>query len=179
VKRCPTCNQTFEEEWLSFCTQDGTTLIDSAPLSSETPPTIKASTPTEASRQNEQATWNLPSGSGSGGQIFDPQPVPPVKPVWQPPPPPAYTMPPSKGLSVASMILGIISVTVGWMCFGPIPAIAAIILGSVSLSQIKKNPERVTGKPMAIAGIITGSLALVMFAGMMVVYVIAAITNQR
>ena len=181
MKRCPTCNQTFEEEWLSFCTQDGTTLIDSAPLSSETPPTIKASTPTEASNPNEQATWNLPSGSGSGGQIFEPQPVQPVKPIWQPPPPPAYSVPPNKSLSVASMILGIISVTIGWMCFGPIPAIAAIILGAVSLSQIKKDPERVTGKQFAWVGIITGGLSLVMFAGVMVFYVIATImsANQR
>jgi hypothetical protein len=88
---------------------------------------------------------------------------------------------PNKSLGIASMVLGIISITIGWMCFGPIPAIAAIILGSVSLSQIKKNPERVTGKQFAWVGVITGSLALVMFAGVMVFYVIAAImsANQR
>jgi hypothetical protein len=177
VKRCPTCNQTFEDEWLSFCTQDGTTLIDSAPLSSEPPLTIKASTSVEAPSPNDQATWNLPSGSGSGGQVFEPKPV---KPAWQPPPPPAYTLPPNKGLSVAAMILGIISVTVGWMCFGPIPAIAAIILGAVALSQIKKSPERVTGKQFAWVGVITGSLSLVIYAVVMVVYVIAMISvNQR
>jgi len=177
VKRCPTCNQTFDEEWLSFCTQDGTTLIDVAPQSSETPPTIEASASAEAPSSNDQATWNLPSGSGSGGQIFDPKPV---KPVWQPPPPPAYTVPPNKGLSVAAMILGIISVTVGWMCFGPIPAIAAIILGAVALSQIKKNPERVTGKQFAWVGVITGSLSLFIYAIVMVVYVIAMISaGQR
>jgi hypothetical protein len=78
------------------------------------------------------------------------------------------------------MILGIISVTVGWMCFGPIPAIAAIILGAVALSQIKKSPERVTGKQFAWVGVITGSLSLVIYAVVMVVYVIAMISvNQR
>src|SRR5713101_7071162 len=178
MKRCPTCNQTFDEEWLSFCTQDGTTLIDDAPLSSEPPPTIGASSPAAAAIPNEQATWNLPSGSGSGGQLSGPQSV---KPAWQPPPPPAYAQPPNKSLSVAAMALGIISVTVGWMCFGPIPAIVAIILGAVSLSQIKKNPERVTGKQFAWVGIITGSLSLVIFAGVMVFYIIAMImsANQR
>ena len=176
MKRCPTCNQTFEEEWLSFCTQDGTTLIDDAPLSSEPPPTVKASIPAEAATPNEQA-WNLPSGSGSGGQLSEPQPFKP----WQPPPPPAYAIPPNKSLSVAAMVLGIISVTVGWMCFGPIPGIAAIILGAVALSQIKKNPERVTGRQFAWVGVITGSLTLVIYTGVMVVYVIAAImtANQR
>ena len=175
MKRCPTCNETFVEAWLSYCTQDGTTLIDSGPLSSEPPPAIKASPPARVTSPNEQPTWNLPSGSGTGGQIFDPQPVPPAKPVWQPPPPPSYTVPPNKSLSVASMILGIISVTVGWMCFGPIPAIAAIILGSVALSQIKKDPERVTGKQFAWVGVVTGGLALVMFAVVMIFYVFTAI----
>jgi hypothetical protein len=191
LKRCPTCNQVFEEEWLSFCTQDGTTLIESGPLPSDPPQKAKQSAAVETASPNEQATWNLPSGSESGGQLSDPpavkpawespsSPVPPA-PVWRPPPPPAYAVAPNKSLGIASMVLGIISITIGWMCFGPIPAIAAIILGSVSLSQIKKNPERVTGKQFAWVGVITGSLALVMFAGVMVFYVIAAImsANQR
>jgi hypothetical protein len=178
VKRCPTCNQTFDEEWLSFCTQDGTTLIDDAPLSSEPPPTIGASAPAEAAIPDEQATWNLPSGSGSAGQLAEPQSV---KPAWQPPPPPTYALPPNKSLSVAAMVLGIVSVTVGWICFGPKPGIAAIILGAVALSQIKKNPERVTGRQFAWVGVITGSLTLVIYAGVMVVYIIIAIVtaNQR
>jgi hypothetical protein len=27
MKRCPTCNQTFTDEWLTFCTQDGSSLV--------------------------------------------------------------------------------------------------------------------------------------------------------
>jgi hypothetical protein len=78
------------------------------------------------------------------------------------------------------MVLGIISITVGWICFGPIPAIAAIILGFVSLSQIKKDPERVTGRQFALIGVITGGLTLVIYAGVMVLYFIALISaNQR
>jgi hypothetical protein len=63
------------------------------------------------------------------------------------------------------------------MCFGPIPAIAAIILGSVSLSQIKKDPERVTGKGFAMTGIITGSVALVLFGVVMLIYIFAAVAS--
>lgn len=80
---------------------------------------------------------------------------------------------------MAAMILGIISVTVGWMCFGPIPAIAAIILGAVSLSQIKKNPERVTGKQFAWVGVIAGSVSLLIYAGVMVIYIIALISGTQ
>jgi len=167
VKRCPTCNQTFEEEWLSFCTQDGTTLMEEAP--GEPPP--PASTPPAAtpSSRNEQVTWNLPSSGGA------PADVKPRQLAWQPPPPPLYATAPNKSLGVAAMILGIISVTVGWMCFGPIPGIVAIILGGVALSQIKKNPDRVSGKQFAWVGMITGSLTLVIYAIVMVIYVIAMI----
>ena len=171
MKRCPTCNQTFVEEWLSFCTLDGTTLMEEAP--SQPPPTVQAPAPPAAGDPNNQATWNLPSDSGGAGARLQPPP----KPGWQPPPPPLYVQPPNKSLAVASMVLGIISLAVGWMCFGPIPAVAAIILGSVSLSQIKKDPERVTGRPFALTGVITGSLAMVLFALVMVLYMFAAIAN--
>jgi Domain of unknown function (DUF4190) len=173
MKRCPTCNQTFVEEWLSFCTLDGTTLMEEAP--SQPPPTVQAPAPPRVTDPNDQATWNLPSDPGGAGAPIHSPP----KPGWQPPPPPLYVQPPNKSLGVASMVLGIISLAVGWMCFGPIPAIAAIILGSVSLSQIKKDPERVTGRPFALTGVITGSLALVLFALVMVIYIFAAIAGAH
>ena len=70
------------------------------------------------------------------------------------------------------MVLGIISATVGWMCFGPIPGIIALILGFVALSQIKKYPERLGGKQFAWVGIITGGLTLVIYGCIMLFYVI-------
>ena len=46
MKRCPTCNRTFEEDWLAFCTQDGTTLVEESPArADEPPPTIMAPPP--------------------------------------------------------------------------------------------------------------------------------------
>jgi hypothetical protein len=165
VKRCPTCNQTFEEEWLSFCTQDGTTLMeDTAPVAPQ--PTSRASPAATPSSPNEDVTWNLPSPGEA-----PPEPKP-LQPAWQPPPPPSYAAAPNKSLGVAAMILGIISVTVGWMCFGPIPGIAAIVLGAVALSQIKKNPDRVSGKQFAWVGVVTGSLTVVIYVVVMIFYVI-------
>ena len=76
---------------------------------------------------------------------------------------------------MASMILGIISITIGWLCFGPILAIAAIIIGAVALSQIKNTPERVGGKQMAWTGVITGSLALV---GIIIFYFFALVAGN-
>lgn len=73
------------------------------------------------------------------------------------------------------MVVGIISVTIGWLCLGPIPGIAAIIMGAIALSQIKKTPERVGGKPMALIGVITGSITVLIYAGILVLYLVAII----
>ena len=73
------------------------------------------------------------------------------------------------------MVLGIISVTVGWMCFGPVPAIIAIILGLVALSQTRKNPDHFGGQPLAWTGIITGGLTVLIYGGFVIVYVLMAV----
>ena len=174
MKRCPTCNQTFGEEWLSFCTIDGTALVESGPLpsshSSEPPPTIRASgIPTNPTGQ---PTFNLP-----GSYQAPPVPgsyTPPVPSGWQPPPPPGYKSAPQQGLAVAALILGIFTVTFGWCYVGVLTGPIAIILGIISLVQIKNNPERNTGKPMAIAGIVTGSVYFVIIA----IFVIFAVLMQ-
>src|ERR1043165_9505140 len=172
MKRCPTCNRTFDEEWLSFCTQDGTTLIDEPAASSEPLPTILSASQADASAQ--PPTWLTPSAElpASSPEWAPPQPV---THVWQPPPPPSYAQPQSKGLATAAMILGIISVTVGWLCMGPIPGIAAIIMGAIALSQIKKTPDNVGGKPMAMVGLITGSVTVLIYAGIMIFYIVALV----
>lgn len=76
---------------------------------------------------------------------------------------------------MASMILGIISITIGWLCFGPLLAIAAIVTGAIALSQIKKTPERVGGKQMALIGVVTGSLAVL---GIMIFYVFVLVAGN-
>ena len=45
MKRCPTCNQVFEDEWLTFCTIDGSPLIDTGALYQ--PPTVVVPRPLE------------------------------------------------------------------------------------------------------------------------------------
>ena len=75
------------------------------------------------------------------------------------------------------MITGIIGIVIGWMCFGPVLGIVAIVLGAVALSQIKKSPERVGGKQLAWVGVVTGSLSLFFYLGLMLIYAIIAIIS--
>jgi hypothetical protein len=55
--------------------------------------------------------------------------------------------------------LGIISATLGLCCyFGILTAPIGLVLGIVSLVQIKNDPKKYGGKGMAIGGIVTSSL---------------------
>lgn len=161
MKRCPTCNKTFEEDWLSFCTDDGTALVESTETSREPPPTIRVSGPETSGLGKPQ--FDLP-GSYTPPVQF--QPPPPPAPSWQPPPPPmTYSTGPQQGLAVTSLILGLVSITAGWCCyFGVITAPISIILGAISLLNIKKDPSNYGGKPLAIIGIVTSSLYFVLLA---------------
>ncbi len=64
----------------------------------------------------------------------------------------------TNGLSVASLVLGILSIQ---MCFIFLPAILAVAFGIVGLIQITNRPGQ-AGRGIAIAGIILGGIGLVL-----------------
>jgi hypothetical protein len=181
MKRCPTCNSTFDDEYLSFCTNDGTILVReevSAGLESQ-----------ETALLNEPpATVLMPPPRPTEYVAQTPNaPTPPVPygwanespPVWVPPPPPApfggVTRHAQQGTAVASLIFGLISITFGWICGGPIFGLLAVVLGAVSLTQIKRNPQQHSGKPMALAGLITGVMALLVYVAIMALWIVMMI----
>src|SRR5436189_4131908 len=151
MKRCPICNRTFEEDWLAFCTEDGTTLVEESPArADEPPPTIMAPPPPPP------GGWKSPSGDLGSGPFQSqpaPQPLPPPSNLatpssglpgqfqpgqmqggWQPPPPPPYQQGPQQGIAIASMICGIFSMTIGWCCYlGVISAAVPLGLGAYQL----------------------------------------------
>jgi hypothetical protein len=178
MKRCPTCNQTFSEGWLSFCTQDGTTLVDDSAAKSDPldPMATMLAPPPPVTNPNQPGSWNTPGGLGSGQFPQQPpayQQPQPIQGGWQPPPAPAYAVP-KQGLAIASMICGIFSITLGWCCYlGVITGPVAIGLGIYSLIQIKNYPDKFTGKPFAITGIVTGSLYFLGLALFIILYGVA------
>ena len=72
------------------------------------------------------------------------------------PPPPSSTPSRTSGLAIASLILGILS-----FGFWIVTGLPAVICGHVSLSKIKKASGAIGGRGLAIAGLITGYLGLV------------------
>jgi Domain of unknown function (DUF4190) len=163
MKYCPQCHKQFTEVWITFCSDDGTILIDSGFSPGQQPPFQNTQRP--APPTTEQPTWRSPDPNAPGAWVAPDERPPMRSPAWQPPPPPSVypRQQQSHGLAVASMILGIASLFVGMFCLGPLPGIAALILGLVALSQIKKAPDRNSGKPLAIVGVVTGSLSVLIF----------------
>ena len=76
------------------------------------------------------------------------------------PPQPPQGPPAQNGLALASMILGICSLTIGCCCWLHVPlGIAGLICGFLGLNKAK---ETGVGKGMALAGIICSAIALVL-----------------
>ena len=184
MKRCPKCNQVFDEEWLRFCTNDGTSLIETSSLPPEPPPTMMSPPMPPSVSPSEQPTINLQTGGVKQPpapyrppppmqQPWQPSPQP-MQPGWRPPPPPRVAVGPQQGLAVASLILGIFTVTFGWCYVGVVTGPIAIVLGIIALVQIKNNPEKHAGKPMAITGIVTGAVYFLIVA----IFILIAIAMQ-
>jgi hypothetical protein len=96
--------------------------------------------------------------------------VPELAQVATPTPPAA---PPSPGLTpvpgpratnsmaVAGLIFGVLGLTGGWICCGPVFSVFGIVFSSVGLSQINRHPDQETGKGIALAGLVLSILGLV------------------
>lgn len=69
------------------------------------------------------------------------------------PSPPPVAAPQTSGKSIASLIFGLFS-------FLFPAAVVAIVMGHISLSEINKSAGRITGRGMAIAGLVLGYLGV-------------------
>jgi hypothetical protein len=71
----------------------------------------------------------------------------------RPPPPLAYPPPPqSETKAIASLVLGILSLT----CLGIFAGIPALVIGSLARRDIDRSQGRLTGRGLAAGGIVTG-----------------------
>ena len=67
----------------------------------------------------------------------------------------------SNGMAVAGLIMGLLSVTVGLLCCGPLFGILGILFSAVALAQIKRNPFQQSSRGMAISGLILSALGMI------------------
>ena len=90
------------------------------------------------------------------GQMIQAPGAPPYAPTGIRPVPPPYPITPpgqTSGKAIAALVLGLAA-----LIFGPFTGIAALVLGIVARSQVKKSEGRLAGSGMATAGLVTGAI---------------------
>lgn len=101
-----------------------------------------------------------------------------------PPPPPAdygepaeATGPSMDPLAIVSLVVGVLGIPVTCCCcqlFGFVAGILALGLGGFSMKRINDEPEKYSGKGLAIAGMVLGGL-LLLLAVAWIIYIIVTV----
>jgi hypothetical protein len=98
-------------------------------------------------------------------------------------PQPGYGQPPygpqTNGKATAALITGITSVVLAFCCVGAVGGIVAIVLGVRARNEIRLAAGREGGDGMALAGIITGALAILLGVLMLVIVIVAVANTHR
>jgi hypothetical protein len=76
-------------------------------------------------------------------------------------PPMATSASTTNSTAVAGLVFGLLGLTGGWFCCGPLFSVLGIAFSSVGLSQIRRNPAQNTGRGIAIAGLVLSILGLI------------------
>ncbi|WP_267615368.1 protein kinase domain-containing protein [Gordonia bronchialis] len=148
-----------------------------ATLLSKPTPAQPAPRPPRPRGETSQPQRPAPHASGPRpSPTPHPAPSPASLPAYTPPAytPPSHTSSPyhapatprSDGKATASLVLGIVSLTIGWCGFSLLTGPAAIILGLVALRSSDRAPVPITNRGTATAGVITGilgTLAMIVF----------------
>jgi hypothetical protein len=88
---------------------------------------------------------------------------------------PGYAPPSNNAMAVASLVCGIVSLIGGLICFfGALAAVPGLVLGIVGLNRINRSNGMEKAKGMAIAGIVTSAVGLVVLGLLFLVYGLAA-----
>ncbi len=148
MKICPQCNQSYSDDGLNFCLNDGSVL------------SVQSSGP-------EARTMVFETSRRTNEYRPEPQFQPPA--VWQNQqniqPAGHGAMMPRTGnrdqsLSIISLLLGIASMVLGCFLIGIPLGIGAIVTGGLAIRNENAQPDRYGGRGMAIGGVVTGAIGL-------------------
>jgi hypothetical protein len=148
---CPQCGAPNDDDSL-FCGNCGA-VLDAEDLVGEEPAGAEAEILQDAGESHDEPE---PEETPLDAELpaFEPPPQPPAPP--RVPPARTSTSPPTSGLAVASLLLGIGGLTI--LPF--LGSIAAIILGYMARSEIRRRPGEIGGEGVAMAGVILGWISV-------------------
>jgi hypothetical protein len=155
MKRCLKCGQTYSDDTLNFCLNDGELLIQHTGYSppptqfshDDSPPTLMMNQP----RVTNPIDW-------ANSSLAQPQGSSPAAANQQ------YGMSGLAGygasrdqtLPTISLVLGIISVFLVCCAGGIWLGLPAAIVGFIAMKNVEGNPAKYSGRGMAIAGMVLG-----------------------
>jgi len=152
MKICSLCNQTYADDNLNFCLNDGGTLTDYA---DDAPPTVMLN----RARTTQQNWENYQTPNAWQNQPLPPnqtyQPLQQNQPFHL-----AQIQGQNQTLPTVSLVLGIFAILFT-CCYGGVPfGAAALVTGYLSLKNANENPMQFGGRGLAIGGIVTGAIGL-------------------
>lgn len=160
MKICPICKQTYTDDNLNFCLNDGGTLARYT--DDDAPPTVMMN----QARTTQQNWQNYESPNAWGNQPLQTHQSSPFQqnqPFGQ-----LNYQTPNQTLPIVSLVLGILAIFLT-CCWGGFPlGLAAVITGYIGLQNINSNSQQYGGRGLAIGGIAAGAVALLFGVGMII-----------
>lgn len=157
MKQCRVCNQTYTDDQLNFCLNDGELLTQmygepqQRPFSDDSPPTLVMN----EARVTNPATWQPPSAPPAVWQGQQQQPNL-QNPLFNSP---RFVHSRDQTLPTISLILGILSMPL-ICCYGGIwLGLPAAIIGFLGMRNADSNSSQYGGRGMAIAGMVLGAVS--------------------
>lgn len=174
MKICPVCNQTYTDESLNYCLNDGATLNNA---DNDPPPTIFMDPPrtTNPNYQDFNTNFSQPN-TGFNSNFGQPN-----QEIYQAPysPPAVSNNAQDQTMPIISLVLGVFGF-VSFCCLGflafPI-GLAAVVTGYLGMKKADENPQKYGGRGMAIAGIILGAIGVVSGLVFLIIAIISAMAG--
>ena len=156
MKQCPRCKQTYSDDQLNFCLDDGellTSFTSEPPpgrYTNDSPPTLLMNEPRVTNPANWPSTASPPVPWQAPEQKLESHPFGS----------PGFVRSRDQTLPTISLILGILSVVL-ICCYGGIwLGLPATVLGYLGMKNADTDSERYGGRGMAIGGMVLGVVSL-------------------
>ena len=86
---------------------------------------------------------------------------------------------PTSGKATASLVTGVASLVLSWCCGLGVAGIVAIVLGVKARREIAASGGRLKGDGIALGGIVTGAIAIVLGLLILVLIVVAVVAGAE
>lgn len=180
MKRCPACQRTYTDDSLTFCLEDGSTLLADNYGSSDLPATVIIPDPRVTARARQDVRSPVPS------PVYTAPPTwPPV--IGQPAYPGATSAPGGKGLPLSSLLCAIAaflllvfcifggaagvneSLLGGVFIFSAFLALVGAVLGIISVVKTGKDSSLQNARVMGIIALLLNSLYLLITVAFLII----------